>query len=52
MQKSRLLAVFPVLAILGVMVSMGAVNNASAQQYTANQSGIQFGCFQKNESYG
>ena len=50
MQKSRLLAVFPGLAILGVLVSLGSVNNASG--YTENQSGIQFGCFQTDESTG
>ena len=48
MQKSRLLTIFPGLAILGVLVSFGAVNYASG--YTENQSGIQFSCFQTDES--
>lgn len=52
MQKSRLLAIFPGLAILGVLVSVGGVNHASAQQYLPNQSGIQFGCFQTDEATG
>ncbi len=50
MQKSRLLAIFPGLAILGMLASFGSVNNASG--YTENQSGIQFGCFQTDESTG
>src|SRR5262245_9220780 len=52
MQKSRLLAIFPGLAILGVLVSVGGVNHASAQQYLPNQSGIQFSCFQTDEATG
>lgn len=50
MQKSRLLAIFPGLAIFGMLASFGSVNNASG--YTENQSGIQFGCFQTDESTG
>jgi Amt family ammonium transporter len=37
---------------LGILVSVGGVNHASAQQYTAETPGIQFGCFQTDEATG
>ncbi|MGA7370955.1 MAG: ammonium transporter [Nitrososphaeraceae archaeon] len=52
MQKSRMLAILPSIAILGFLVSMGAGTVSNVSGYTENQSGIQFGCFQTDESTG
>jgi Amt family ammonium transporter len=50
MQKKKLLTVLLSITTLSALISMEAVNNVSA--YTENQSGIQFSCFQTNESTG
>jgi Amt family ammonium transporter len=50
MQKTPLLAIFLGITTLSALISMGAVKNVSA--YTENQSGIQYSCFQTNESTG
>jgi ammonium transporter, Amt family len=50
MQKSRAVAIFPGIVILSMLISLSAVTSASA--YTENQSGIQYSCFQTDESTG
>jgi ammonium transporter, Amt family len=50
MQKKTLLTVLLSIITVGALISMATVNNVSA--YTENQSGIQFSCFQTNESTG
>jgi Amt family ammonium transporter len=50
MQKKTLLTVLLSITTVGALISMATVNNVSA--YTENQSGIQYSCFQTNESTG